>query len=597
SRRFDRYLVPAACLFTGAAALLMAFGAWFPLVTAAWWLAGVPATVWAARRVWSPRPHPSSGHIAGRTPDDPDDREDRSDSDGLTRSRVVENRSALVALAWGLAMAASTVFMLRPNPDDVYYVNLSQWVAAHGVFPLRDTIFANLVYPMTSWPPMASYDALAGSLAHLLGTRAAFVDYIVLPPVTALLSVLALWRLLRVWRVTAVSTALSAALVFLLLDGVSSSSPGNLFVTRLFQGKIVFMCLMVPLLLVYALRYVERPTRARAGWLLVAGVAAVGVTTSAMFLTPLIAAAGVAPLLRRSRRLALLGFAAMSAYPLAAGVVTKAVGGRSGDDFLFRFQRYDPSWFGHTIFDYGVPAVIVVAAVLLGILLVPNPRARVTTGVLVLFMGVTFIPGVTQLSFDLIGLGPTLLRVSWIVSMAALVGVLVTWWTGRFARPAMKVAGPLALVVLLGAFGAPLWAGARPASLAAPFHYQRAASQVQMAEKLISRSRPGAVVLAPQELSITVTVLTTRIHTLVPRAYIMANLHHDPRFHYNRRQALNTFATGYLGWRPAAIKRDLHLLGVDTVCLPADRPARLRAVRRYGYRKPLRTSVYTCLTR
>ncbi|MGH3497968.1 MAG: hypothetical protein ACRDP1_10950, partial [Nocardioidaceae bacterium] len=26
SRRFDRYLVPAACLFTGAAALLMAFG-------------------------------------------------------------------------------------------------------------------------------------------------------------------------------------------------------------------------------------------------------------------------------------------------------------------------------------------------------------------------------------------------------------------------------------------------------------------------------------------------------------------------------------------------------------------------------------------
>ncbi|MGH3497170.1 MAG: DUF6077 domain-containing protein, partial [Nocardioidaceae bacterium] len=585
SRRFDRYLVPAACLFTGAAALLMAFGAWFPLVTAAWWLAGVPATVWAARRVWSPRPYPPPGQSPGRT------------SDEELRSTAVEHRSALVALAWGLAMAALTLCVLRPNPDDVYYVNLSQWVAAHGVFPLRDTLFANLVYPMSSWPPMASYDALAGSLAHLLGTRAAFVDYIVLPPVTALLSVLALWRLLRVWRVTAISTALSAALVFLLLDGIGYLyTPGNLFVTRLFQGKVVFMCLMVPLLLVYALRYVERPTRARAGWLLVAGVAAVGVTTSAMFLTPLIAAAGVAPLLRRSRRLALLGFAAMSAYPVAAGVVTKAVGGRSGDDFLRKFERYDPSWFGHTIFDYGVPAAIMVAAALLGVMVVPNPRARLTTGVLVLFMGVTFIPGVTQLSFHLIGLGPTLWRVSWLLSIAALVGVLVTWWTGRFARPMMRMAGPLALVVLLGAFSSPIWAGSTGSSWAAPFHYQRDPGQVRLAEELINRSRPGAVVLAPQDLSTTITVLTTSIHTLVPRDFYLDYLRHDPAFYYNRRLALNTFVSDYLGWRPAAIKRDLHLLGVDTVCMPKFRRARLAAVREYGYHKTMGTPGFTCLT-
>ena len=166
---------------------------------------------------------------------------------------------------------------MRSNPDDVYYVNLSQWVTDHGTFPLRDTIFANLVYPMSSWPPMASYDALMGTVARLAHVRAAAVVYIVAPPIVTLLSVLAMWRLLRAWQVKSVSIALSSALVFLLLDGASPHAPGTLFVSRLWQAKVVFLCLMVPVLLMYAVRYVERPDRERAGWLFVGGVAAVGV--------------------------------------------------------------------------------------------------------------------------------------------------------------------------------------------------------------------------------------------------------------------------------------------------------------------------------
>ena len=192
-------------------------------------------------------------------------------------------------------------FTLRPNPDDLYYLNLSQWVAEHGSFPLRDTIFADLTYPMSNWPPVASYDALVGAAAHLLGTQAATIEYVVVTPLATALSVLALWRLLRAWRAPHLALTLSAALVFLLLDGTSSyATPGNLFLTRLWQGKIILLCLLVPLLLVYALRYVERPSRSTGAWLLLGGIASVALSTTAIFLTPLIALAGAAPLLPRS---------------------------------------------------------------------------------------------------------------------------------------------------------------------------------------------------------------------------------------------------------------------------------------------------------
>ena len=292
--RLDRTLVILTVALAAAAAVAMAVNAPWVLVAAAWLLAAGTGTSWALLSLWVPSGDPglglqSSGEPGGSAP-------------------AVERRSAIVALVWAAGLAVMSLCLLRSNPDDVYYVNLSQWVTDHGTFPLRDTIFANLVYPMSSWPPMASYDALMGTVARLAHVRAAAVVYIVAPPIVTLLSVLAMWRLLRAWQVKSVSIALSSALVFLLLDGASPHAPGTLFVSRLWQAKVVFLCLMVPVLLMYAVRYVERPDRERAGWLFVGGVAAVGVSTSAMFLVPVIAAAGAAPLVLRSTRRAVAGF-------------------------------------------------------------------------------------------------------------------------------------------------------------------------------------------------------------------------------------------------------------------------------------------------
>ncbi len=571
----DRILVVTTIGLALAAAVAMAVPFPWPWVAGTWLGSAVAGTTWA---VLGESSHPDEVATAVSGPP------------------VDEHRGAIVALVWGVVLAALSLVVLRSNADDVYYVNLSQWVAEHGTFPLRDTIFSDLVYPMSSWPPMASYDALVGVSARVAGVQAAFVAYVVGPALVSFLSALALWRLLRTWQVRSTSIVLSTALFFLVLDGVGQHTPGNLFVTRLFQAKIAFLCLMVPVLLVYAMRYVERPSMARLAWLFVGGIAAVGVTTSAMFLTPMIALAGAAPLVRRSPRKALAGFAALAAYPVAAGVVTKAVDGRSADNFN-ELRRFDPAIFGPEVFSTGVVAAIAVAAVLLGTILLPSRAARITTGILAVFVGVTYVPGFTHVSFDIVGLGPTLWRVSWLLTVGALVGVAATAITARLSHPLLRLAGPLTLVILMLAFSEPIWAGSVKTSWAAPFHYQRPPDTVTAANRLIRVLDAGDVVVAPEDLSVTIAVLTTRIHSLAPRNYFLAYLRDNPSFHAAERLALSQFVQDRMPYREAVIARDLDSLSVDVVCMDSKRDVRVGAVRRAGYRPLFTSGPYLCLRR
>ena len=547
---------PRALLVTAGAcalatAVLLAVSAPWPLVAALWLLAAAAGTLRAAAGL---RRGDAAPAVSGA----------RSPGSGV-----------VVALVWAAALAVLAAATRWPNPDDLYYVNLSQWTAERGTFPLRDTIFSDEVFPMTSFPPVASYDALVGTVARLLGLPAASVVYLAVPSVATALSVLALWRLLRAWRTPLVALALSLALVFLLWDGGDGyAAPGNLFLIRLWQGKVVLLCLLVPLLLVALLRHAERAlaTGRSSGrdlaHLAAGGAAAVGLSTTGIFLVPVLALGGVAPLLVARRwRAAAAGFAAAAAYPLAAGAVTLVVGGRSADDFSGRrVFRFDPSWFGHEIFRDGVVALVGVAAVLLGALLVPSRAARVTTGVLALAVGVTFVPGVTEVAYDLVGLGPTLWRISWVVTVGALVGVLGARLAAGGRR--WRLLLPAALAGALVATGLPIWSSANGVSLDWPPQYQRGEGSVLVAEDVIARADPGDTVLLPEQDAITLTVLTTRVKTVAPRDYFLDQLEDVPGFRYDQRLLLVRFANGDATFAPDEdVLAALDDLGVDQVCV------------------------------
>lgn len=174
-----------------------------------------------------------------------------------------------VALAWAAALAVLSLFLLRPDPDDAYYLRLSTWVEAHDRFPLRDTMLSPETLPAAFYPPVPSFEALIGSVAWLTPLSASTVAYLIVTPLVAALAVLALWRLLRSWAVAPLGVALSVALVFLLVatGDERSGLPGNFFVARAWQGKVVLVAVLVPLTIAQLIAYAERPS-ARRAWML-----------------------------------------------------------------------------------------------------------------------------------------------------------------------------------------------------------------------------------------------------------------------------------------------------------------------------------------
>jgi len=558
----------------GVAALAMALDLPWLVVWPAWLVAGVAGTVCALGRLRDSGP---------RGP----------------RVGVPSLLEACVVLASALGLAAFSLVILRPNPDDLFYLNWSQWVAAHGEFPLRDTLYSDLGYPLSNWPPVASYDGLTGALAHLFSTSAGNVEYVAVPPVAAALTVLALWRLLRAWRVEHRTVALVAALAFLFLDGTASyATPGNLFATRLWQGKVILACVLVPLLLVHLLRHAERPSRSRVAFLFLCGTAAVALSTTAIFLVPVVAAAGAAPLVRSRPRAALAAFAAASAYPVGAGLVTLALGGRSADDFGIRRQyRFDPSWFGHQVFLTGPMALLAVAAVLLGALLVPHPAARVTTGVAVVVVGLTLVPGFTRLSYDLIGLGPTLWRLTWVLTLGPLVGAGASWVAGRLrSRREAAVAGVLG-VALLAVFGSPIWAPDTVTSFAAPLHWQRGPGSRAATAWLVSQVEPPGTVLAPDGLSITFVVTQTDVKVVAPRDYYLDYLRDDPTFLYDDRLLLTRFANADPTAATPDVAPALDRLDVRAACLYRHDHVGAHLLLAAGFQRGFLSGTYRCFGR
>jgi hypothetical protein len=561
----------AAALVAG---LAMALGAPWALVWVAWLLAALGGIVCARR--WLGQ------HIEPAGPAD-------AESPG----------TAAVVLAWAVAMAVMAAWRYRTNPDDLFYVNLAQWVAGHGTFPLRDTIFSDLEFPIANWPPMASYDAGAGTLGWVFGVPAGTVVYAVVPPLASFLSVVAMWRLLRAWRVPHVAVAMSASVVFLLVDGTPSyGAPGTLFVTRLWQGKVILLCVLVPWLLARLVRYADRPDRRGALWLVTGSVASVGSSTTAMFLVPVIAVAGAVPLVRTDRRHAAVAFAATAAYPLGAGVVTKAVGGYSADFFEGRrLYRFEPEWIGHAVFLDGLLAFLGVSAVLLGALLVPHRAARLSMGVSALALGLVLVPGATELAYDLTGLGPTLWRVSWACPVALLVGVLVVRLAGLLpSRPGSTVGVGVVAVALLAVLGEPIFTYG---GWKAPLDWQRDADERALTARLLAELPAGSRILAPDSLAITIAVSSTQVKTVAPRDYYMDYLMDDAAFHYRDRLTLVRFANAAeQDRRPTtvrALRSAMSAVPVDAACLRRRNPTRVGRLERLGMRPFLGGRDYVCL--
>jgi hypothetical protein len=498
------------------------------------------------------------------------------------RMRGVGPLAALLVLGIAAGLATLSLFVNRPDADDVFYVNRAQWVVDHGSFPVRDTIFGDEQFAPLEHPAVPSYEPMLGAVARLVHHPAGDVAYYLVPPLFTFLAVLALWRLLRTWGARLPLLALAVGLVFLLFGGADHASFGNLFLARMWQGKILFLCVVVPLLFVHLTEWSRSPSLARACMLLLLGVAGVGLSATAALIVPVIAVAGLAPVLLRHPRAALAGFVAAAAYPVAVGIVIRLDRGGGGGADVGASLVTDPAQTFVKVFGHGALAGIALFAVLVGWLTLRRREGRATAAASALIAMVVLSPGMLAFLSRHIGSGYDLWRLMWVMPVAALVGALGSGGVhavrravaGRLHTEPLRRRGEALAAVLASALlvlvmvvrGVPIWAASNHAVVTAAPQWKVDHVGLIEARGIAARAPSGAVVLAPTPASAALAVLTTRLHAVDPRVDYSTT----PNFHRDERLLLVGFADGQLGATQVLDVPDaLRVVGVGVVCTDA----------------------------
>ena len=519
--------------------------------------------------------------------------------------------------------AVVSLFVHLTDTDDPYYVNRSVWVAEHGNAALRDTMFSPEVFntPYGGGIPIASVEALLGVVAHMTGTRAGAVTYLVATPIGTALAVWALWRLARRWAPERALLVLLVAVAFLMLSG--DSMLGNFWIPRMWQGKVMAVTILMPLLWAWLTEVADDSRspaeRRRALLLLLAGgVTFFGLTPTAVVWAPLMCGAALlAAVLVRSRPLA-LGALLMLVGPLVSGlavvVFSSDVGGAqpvalsSRDSFVRVLGETDP----------------IVALGLLALCLAPvvarRGPAAALAGSSALASVLVFAPAVLPLVNTVTGSGPILWRMLYVAPIPVLVGLLAAYAVaglrdpagtpgalpGRLpgGSPARRLAAlGVAVVVLAGLAvgGRPVWAHTGhggPVTVSAQPEWKLDLPSLHDVRLLDERGLLRGTVLLPPARMKVLSMYTTEAFAVVPRDWFVGNIE-EPLADRRARRLLYDVAAAQPPFpAPSQVRAALQRLDVTLACTGrspylADVVRRLEAA---GYAGRTTVGSLTCVT-
>lgn len=497
----------------------------------------------------------------------------------------------LLAALLAVAVGVFVLFVLNQSRDDVFYVNRAAWVAERGTFPERDTMFGPLTYPTTygAGLPIAALEEAYGTVARLLGLRAATVAYLLLNPLAAAAAVWATWRLVRAWAPRRHLLVLLVAVALPLTTGAALI--GEFGYVRLWQGKVVVLLVVLPIVWVHLTRLLRH---APAPWwsvtmLLALGVAWSGLTvTSPIFGVVVMGLGLVAALLLPWGRLpAVAGAVALGLAPLAVGVATVLTsdGPVAEEAFVSDPEKAWLKVFG----DDRLLLAVVALALLVGPHLARGVSARLLAALTGLLTFVMLVPGVFSLLDTVTGAGPIAVRLLLLAPVPVLVGLLAAAplpdaVRSRGPRTSRWTAVLPAGVVLavLAVSGTPVWSAGARASLEPQPTWKVKPWQKASVEALLAEfTGPGPVVLPPQESRV-LAITTTRLVSVVPRDYYVQFLE-EPKAQRNARFALRRLMDpGMRDPRPEMLLRSLDALDVTLVCSTDDDARQIALLREVG---------------
>jgi hypothetical protein len=208
---------------------------------------------------------------------------------------TVESPSTRVELFILVGLCVLAVLLtsasLRPDADDAYFLSVAIATTSFPNSPLQsiDALHRSGLPPVEQALHLPQvYEILIGLIADISGLSVYSLYYVILPALFAILSILANWLLLR--HFLPAQQAIWGIVIYVLLLifwGDGHRTFGNFGFVRLFQGKAIYLMVILPFIALSALRYYNRPSLTSWLGLSLSQFAAIGITTNGMVVAPL----------------------------------------------------------------------------------------------------------------------------------------------------------------------------------------------------------------------------------------------------------------------------------------------------------------------
>jgi hypothetical protein len=420
---------------------------------------------------------------------------------------------------------------------------------------------------------------------------------VIFPALFAVSFALAQWLLLKLIHPRAAWLGVALVFLALLCWGDGHRTFGNFAFVRLFQGKGAFVCVFVPLIIYYALRFSGAPSVKNWLLLMLAQCGAVGVTSSALFIAPgcmglaLLSCAN--PTRRDLKRLAIGG---LSCLPLFVTLLlVRAESLQAAPRWEEGFLRDLPSVIGAS---WRAPLSLFAV---LSLPWLARRNGLSSAPWAARYVGLAFLLILNGVTGPLLGKWVTELfswRIYWALPIPLLVAcafatALLARTEGRsWRRPGIGLAS-----AALAALGFLLFLSSGPWTLAAENRARwewakpkRQAREYEVARRIVEMAPPGSTVLAPEPIAGLLTTFHDRPRLVSICERYLANLsgHWGPS-ESHRRETLAKFVMGHLPPRatPDVLQEmDERCVNVfATVSALSDRPYVEQALKQRGFEK------------
>ncbi len=495
---------------------------------------------------------------------------------------------------WNLALcllcatcAVITLTIHRPDEDDAVYLNMAVAAVDEPGEPLmaRDSLHGlpESQASMLRLYKVHSIETLTAALAYISGLKVLDVTHLIMPPMAAVLVVLAFTRLFRLLAPDRWLLMVVVAMILLLSIADTHRIYGNFAFVRLHQGKAIFLHVLVPLIVVYGIRFALRPSRRNWVYLGAAQITAVGLTSTAIWVAPIVS--GLALVCGLSFRYSpvrtlFLGISSSVYLFLLAIYIRQSIFAESlrmtASTTISSVQNtHMMKWCLEHVLGKGalvVPAMLVIMG---GWTLARQPLQKRFFVFFPLGFLILWNPFYDSwIAVHLTGWS-TYWRIFWVLPLPVLLALALTsppralrlWPLPSWVRNSII----LILVLLLVGWGTTTWVISSENHVRVGFPTWKIPQEERtVVSHIAERTNPGSIVLAPE--SISAWLVVQRKHPLplvVRRMYTMWVITQLGRKEVQRRHRLEGLVSGSIQSRSAAreIRQAVNDYPLDVVCL------------------------------